>query len=1076
MKRSICNKTVVAVAAILVVLAVLAVGCGENGVNSGGESRYLNRFLDMFSKNPGGNNDSGETPGTHGPYTLSVNVYPTEGGTVSRSPSASSYDPGTQVTVTATPTAGYEFLGWSGASNVTIHEVTITMNDNMALSAGFGRIGANLPKYSVYFNPNNATGTPPETILRDSGSVVLLPNQAGLTKEWHSFAGWNTEADGTGRNYNASDEYTFIRTATLFAKWTRDTYTLTINAAAGGTTSPNPGQTTYNAGTDVTVTATAAQHYTFTGWSGASSSVNATVIIRMDENKTLTPNFSQNTYTLTTNKSIDGGGSVLRSPDTNSYSPGTEVRVTAAPAQGYTFTGWSGASNSTSASVTIRMDENKVLTAGFGIIGATRFTVTFNGNGAMSGNTPTNIMADSGAAITLPGHGNLERSGYRFGWWTANNTGTGTQYHAGDSYHVTSGITLFAKWIPIYTVTFNGNNATTGSAPTAMPADSGSGVTVPPQGDLSQNGHTFDGWNTRSDGTGINYDVGQSCVVTGNVTLYAKWTVISRTLTTVIYPSGGGTVSRSPTNQTSYNHGTTVIVTATAESCYTFTGWSGAATGSTNPLIVTMDGDKELIANFQQNLYTLVTHANEGSVEINPNKETYRCGERVTVKAIPNLGKSFLGWSGAATGMTNPLTITMDGNKELTANFNSDKYTLTIEPSSPPVGCSISRTLVKDFYDYGDFVKLTATAASCYTFTGWSGDASGTTNPLPITMDGHKKITANFQQKQYTLTTSVSPSSSYGSVSRSPSQTSYACGTSVTLTATPTNINYMFDSWTGATTGTTNPLTITMNDSKTLTAKFKVKKSETVTFPSTQSPYTFNKGFPATAEVYALGAGGGGQGGHSNYNAWQRKYVCGTGGAGGGGAVAYMELDLSGSTMFNVTVGTGGSEGEPVSIDNGLDSWRSGYKGGDGKPTIVKWNNNTLTVAGGKGGGEGRAVDNGNNTTGQIMKGGSGGSESTKPSEVSNWDTNGGGKGGDGAEDKLATSQGGKAGELDNGSRGYFGGGTGVYNDSLNGSCGSYKRKNGTSLGAGGAGSYNNANRGVKGGDGQVIIKFTWWE
>jgi uncharacterized repeat protein (TIGR02543 family) len=47
-------------------------------------------------------------------------------------------------------------------------------------------------------------------------------------------------------------------------------------------------------------------------------------------------------------------------------------------------------------------------------------------------------------------------------------------------------------------------------------------------------------------------------------------------------------------------------------------------------------------------------------------------------------------------------------------------------------------------YDEGTSVSITATANSGSLFGGWSGDASGTTNPVTITMNGNKTVTANF--------------------------------------------------------------------------------------------------------------------------------------------------------------------------------------------------------------------------------------------------------------------------------------------------------------------------------------------
>ena len=58
-----------------------------------------------------------------------------------------------------------------------------------------------------------------------------------------------------------------------------------------------------------------------------------------------------------------------------------------------------------------------------------------------------------------------------------------------------------------------------------------------------------------------------------------------------------GTVAKNP-NQTSYNHGTVVVLTATPSVGYVFSSWSGDASGSANPLNVTMNSDKTITANF----------------------------------------------------------------------------------------------------------------------------------------------------------------------------------------------------------------------------------------------------------------------------------------------------------------------------------------------------------------------------------------------------------------------------------------------------------------------------------------------
>jgi uncharacterized protein (TIGR02145 family)/uncharacterized repeat protein (TIGR02543 family) len=145
-------------------------------------------------------------------------------------------------------------------------------------------------------------------------------------------------------------------------------YTLTVNRnpTAGGTVSPS-GSSTRSGGSSVTVTATAASGYTFTGWSGTLTSTNPSVSIIMNGNRTLTANFTQNaptTYTLTVNRNPTAGGTVSPS-GSSTHNAGSSVTVSATAASGYTFTGWSGASTSTSSSVSITMNGDRTLTANF---------------------------------------------------------------------------------------------------------------------------------------------------------------------------------------------------------------------------------------------------------------------------------------------------------------------------------------------------------------------------------------------------------------------------------------------------------------------------------------------------------------------------------------------------------------------------------------------------------------------------------------------------------------------------------------------------------------------------------------
>ncbi len=137
---------------------------------------------------------------------------------------------------------------------------------------------------------------------------------------------------------------------------------------------------------------------------------------------------------------------------------------------------------------------------------------------------------------------------------------------------------------------------------------------------------------------------------------------------------------------------------------------------------------------------TLVINATNGSVTKNPDLPNYVNGTQVIVTAIPIEGYHFTGWGGDLSGTENPDTITMNGNKTITANFAINTYILSV---SGDYGV-VTKNPNQESYEHGTVVQVSQTPDERYLFTEWSGDASGTDNPLSVTMDGNKSVQANY--------------------------------------------------------------------------------------------------------------------------------------------------------------------------------------------------------------------------------------------------------------------------------------------------------------------------------------------
>lgn len=132
-------------------------------------------------------------------------------------------------------------------------------------------------------------------------------------------------------------------------------------------------------------------------------------------------------------------------------------------------------------------------------------------------------------------------------------------------------------------------------------------------------------------------------------------------------------------------------------------------------------------------------------------------------------------------------------------------------------------------YLAGSSVSLTAVPVAGWEFSGWSGDAAGLSNPLTVTMDAAKSITAQFQfvggAPDVTLTVAITGA---GTVQRQPGGDAYAPGTNVVLTAQPME-GWRFAGWTGGVAGPANPVTLRLDANTVVNALF-LREGESVDF------------------------------------------------------------------------------------------------------------------------------------------------------------------------------------------------------------------------------------------------------
>ncbi|MFW5902886.1 MAG: InlB B-repeat-containing protein, partial [archaeon] len=211
----------------------------------------------------------------------------------------------------------------------------------------------------------------------------------------------------------------------------------------------------------------------------------------------------------------------------------------------------------------------------------------------------------------------------------------------------------------------------------------------------------------------------------------------------------------------------------------------------------------------------------DGSGSTDPSDGTYNGGEEVTITQSPSSGWEFSHWSGEeCDGSTSSTcTVTMDSDKSVTAHFEEeavDEYSLTMNTdgsgSTDPSGTTT--------HEDGDEVTITQSPSDGWEFSHWSGEEcdGSTSSTCTVTMDSDKSVTANFDEKTYSISCSESPSS--GGSTGGDCGSTVTHGDSATITASSAS-GYDWDTWSGDITSSSESYTFSsVTSDKSVTANF----------------------------------------------------------------------------------------------------------------------------------------------------------------------------------------------------------------------------------------------------------------
>ncbi len=281
-----------------------------------------------------------------------------------------------------------------------------------------------------------------------------------------------------------------------------------------------------------------------------------------------------------------------------------------------------------------------------------------------------------------------------------------------------------------------------------------------------------------------------------------------------------------------------VDLEAEADDDWHFDEWSGVVENiedtDSASTTVTMEYSYSITAVFEENYELDISISGNGSVGIDPGQDKYEPGTEVDLEAEADDGWFFEGWTGDVpedVEENEEITVTMDSDKEITANFNN---TTTLDVSIEGDG-SVEKDPDKERYDLEEEVTLTAEPDDDWVFDKWEGDypdGKSEEDKITIVMDSHKEVTANFMEaKDHTLQIDIE-----GGGETDPEEGThyYDDYEEVNVTASP-HEGWFFSHWTGNVTEGVeeDEITLNMTSDRNITAHFNETSVNVTTESST---------------------------------------------------------------------------------------------------------------------------------------------------------------------------------------------------------------------------------------------------
>jgi uncharacterized repeat protein (TIGR02543 family) len=528
-------------------------------------------------------------------YTITYSGNGSNAGTV---PSQGSFSFGNSYSILTKGTmskTGYDFAGWTTASNGT-GTLYAHATDVIASSAATYAAASNLTVYAkwtpqvyvITYNANGATGSPARATdsFTFGGAPISLPDKTGMTYSGYTFVGWSETTSGVA----VVNPYSPTQARILYAIWAGISYSISYNVNGGAGSVADATYTTGAAGITLNNGSTLSRvGYVFSGWKNLAGTTVSTSAYAPTDNVTVYAIWTPKPIAVTYDKGIATTTTAFPSATTVDFGANLTLSSavdvsTSISSTNYLFAGWEINGVTYKSGDTYRVSSEAPITVTAQWLRL--FDVRYNVNG---GTLAANDLVTDGECVTaglctdtqvITLNDAPTRSGFTFNGWN-NQGGTlvadsdpalaGIQTGLSDANYI-----FYASWTAnSYTITFAAGAGSNGNA-AAITDSHGAVVQLAPSAGYSLAGSIFTGWLI----DGVTYPAGAFYTMGTNASPITATAQYANNTFKVFYNTNGATTGVTPT-PTSAVQGANISyndATGFGRAGFTFEGWSDGTT------------------------------------------------------------------------------------------------------------------------------------------------------------------------------------------------------------------------------------------------------------------------------------------------------------------------------------------------------------------------------------------------------------------------------------------------------------------------------------------------------------------